>query len=99
MNHYMTKVMVNRLFKAMKITDVTTTQLCKVLNCGYCDFKAMLDGKSPCYNKWQRKISETLGMEREELFKEFTRPSLETIIRKDLKTMYIVTREESEDKE
>ena len=92
MNHYMTKAMVNRLFKAMKDKGVTTSQLCKALNCGYCDFKAVMDGKSPCWNKWQRKIAEALKMDRGELFKEFTQPSIETITRKDLKTMYIVTR-------
>jgi len=71
-NHYMNRIMVNRLRKAMKVKGVTTSQLCKALNIGYCDFIAMCNGKSPCYNKWQRKIAEVLDTDREVLFREFT---------------------------
>ena len=91
MNHYMTKRMVNRLFKTMKEKDVSTSQMCKAIGCQYCDFKATIEGKSPMYNKWQKKICEALGVERDALFPEF-KADIETITRKDMKVMYVVTR-------
>ena len=91
MNHYLTKNMATRLFKVMKDKQVTTSQLCKAIGCQYCDFKATIEGKSPMYNKWQKKICEALNMERDDLFPEF-KGDIETITRKDMKVMYVVTR-------
>lgn len=71
MNHYITRPMINRLYKIMKDKGITTSQICKVLNVGYCDFKSMLEGKSPCYNKHQKKIAELLEVDRDILFREF----------------------------
>ena len=67
-NHFITKDIIDRLYASMKKHGITTSQLCKVLNISYPNFKAMLDGKSPCYNKWQKKIAEALNEDRNELF-------------------------------
>lgn len=71
MNHYMTRTMANRMFALMKKKGISTQQICKVLNVEYPDFIAAVNGQHPFYNKWQRKIAEALGTEREELLKEF----------------------------
>lgn len=81
--NYMTRRMVDRLFRVMHIKGVTTSQLCKVLNVGYRDFQSMCEGKSPCYRKWQKKICETLEVDHDIIFKEFNGKP---------KVMYIVTR-------
>lgn len=76
-NHYISKEMTDRLYATMKRKNVSTNQMCKELNIAYPDFKAMLEGRQPCFNKWQKKIANVLGVERDELFKEFTTKSLE----------------------
>ncbi len=76
-NHYISKEITNRLYDTMKRKNISTNQICRELNIAYPDFKAMLEGRQPCFNKWQRKIANTLGVERKELFKEFTSKSLE----------------------
>lgn len=63
--------MCGRLYKELKHKGVSTNSLCKTLNIKYPNFIAMLEGKQPCYGKWQKKICETLGVERQYLFKEF----------------------------
>lgn len=70
-NHYITQEMTGRLYKTMKSKNVTTNQICRELNLAYPDFKAMLDGRQPCFNKWQKKIASILDVDRSELFKEF----------------------------
>lgn len=70
-NNIMTPKMTDRLFSAMKAKGVNTSDLCKVLNVNYCNFKTMCDGLTPCYGKWQKKIANVLGMDREILFCEF----------------------------
>lgn len=70
-NHYINTEMVDRLYSTMKSKGVTTNQICRELNIEYPDFKAMLEGRQPCFNKWQKKIANMLGVERAELFKEF----------------------------
>ena len=57
-----------RIYKLMKEKGITTSQMCKALNVDYPCFKAMLDGKQPCYGKWQKKIAEVLNVDRRELF-------------------------------
>lgn len=71
MNHYMTKTMVNRLYRYMREANVSTQHICNVLNVSYPDFIAAINGKHPFYNKWQRKICDVLRVDREDLFREF----------------------------
>ena len=71
-NHYITKEIATRLYATMKRKNVSTNQMCRELNIVYPDFKAMIEGRQPCFNKWQKKIADTLGVERAELFREFT---------------------------
>lgn len=70
-NHYISREMTKRLYSTMKCKNVSTNQICRELNIAYPDFKAMLEGRQPCFNKWQRKIANTLDVERAELFREF----------------------------
>lgn len=70
-NHYISKEITNRLYATMKNKGVTTNQICRELNIEYPDFKAMLEGRQPCFNKWQKKIANVLEVDRVELFKEF----------------------------
>lgn len=70
-NHFMTRDMVNRMFSEMRNQKVSTSYLCKALGIHYRDFVSMCEGKVPCYNKWQKKIAEALGVDRESLFFEF----------------------------
>ena len=76
MNHYMTKTMVDRLYSYMRKANVSTQHICNVLNVSYPDFISAINGKHPFYNKWQRKIAEALGVDREELFREFVAPQI-----------------------
>lgn len=76
MNHYMTRIMANRMFALMKNKGISTQYICKALNVTYPDFIAAVNGKHPFYNKWQRKIAEVLGVTREELFHEFVAPQI-----------------------
>lgn len=76
-NHYISKEITDRLYATMKRKNISTNQICRELNIAYPDFKAMLEGRQPCFNKWQKKIANVLGVERAELFKEFTIKSLE----------------------
>ena len=74
MNHYMTRIMADRMFALMDKKGISTQHICNVLNVTYPDFISAVNGKHPFYNKWQRKIAETLGVTREELFHEFVAP-------------------------
>lgn len=71
MNHFLTKKMIDRLYMTMKRKNISSNKICKALNIEYPAYKAMLEGKSPCYNKRQTKIAEVLDVDRAELFKEF----------------------------
>ena len=68
MKNVLTNADVTRMYRYMRLRDVTTSELCRELNIDYPCFKAMVDGKQPCYNKWQKKISEVLRIDRVELF-------------------------------
>lgn len=70
-NNYVTKDMKDRIYACMRYRNITSSDLCRVLNVAYPDLKATFDGKSPLYNKWQKKIAEVLCVDKEELFKEF----------------------------
>lgn len=76
MNHYMNRKMADRMFSVMKEKDISTQHICNILNVEYPDFIAAVNGKHPFYNKWQRKIAEALGVDREELFREFSVPQI-----------------------
>lgn len=76
MNHYINKTMSDRLFYYMRRANVSTQHICNVLNVSYPDFIAAVNGKHPFYNKWQRKICDALGVEREDLFREFMTPQI-----------------------
>lgn len=69
-NHYITKETKDRLYSLMREKGVTSSDLCKVLNVAYPDLRATFDGKSPLYNKWQKKIAEALRIDKDDLFKE-----------------------------
>lgn len=69
-NHYITEETKDRLYSLMREKGVTSSDLCRVLNTHYQDLKATLDGRSPMFNKWQKKIAEVLCVDKEELFKE-----------------------------
>lgn len=68
-NHYITKETKDKLYSLMREKGVTSSDLCRVLNVAYPDLQATFDGKSPLYNKWQKKIAETLGIDKDVLFK------------------------------
>lgn len=70
-NHYISKEMTSRLYATMKRKNISTNQICRELNIAYPDFKAMLESRQPCFNKWQRKIANALEVDRTELFREF----------------------------
>ena len=82
-NNFMTREMVNRLFSVMREKNITTSYLCKILNVNYKDFTATCEGKSPMYNKWQKKIAEALGVDRNELFYEFCSSNLRSRLLKN----------------
>lgn len=67
MNHKMA----TRMFTIMSKKGITSSRLCKVLNCDYPSFDLMIRGQRPCYGKWQKKIAEVLEVDRKELFREF----------------------------
>lgn len=60
MRNVLTKKDVDYLYTKMREKGVTTSQICKELNIDYPCFKAMIDGKQPCYGKWRKKINEML---------------------------------------
>ena len=76
MNHYMNREIADRMFSLMKEKEVSTQHICNILNVEYPDFIGAVNGKHPFYNKWQRKIAEALGVDREELFREFVAPQI-----------------------
>lgn len=57
-----------RLYTKMREKDVSTSQICKALNIDYPCFKAMIDGKQPCYRKWKKTIADILQTDEEEIF-------------------------------
>lgn len=75
-NHYITKEIKDRLYSCMRSRFVSSSDLCRILNVEYPDLKATLDGKSPLYNKWQKKIADALNVDKKDLFKEWYEPKL-----------------------
>ena len=57
------------MYVLMKYSNVTSSDICRELNIDYPCYKAMLNGKQPCYGKWQKKIAKILDADREQLFK------------------------------
>ena len=70
MTHILTRPTINRLYKLMRDNNVTSSDICRELNIDYPCFKAMLDGKQPCFSKWQTKIAQMLNVDKKILFKE-----------------------------
>lgn len=88
-NHYITKEIKDRLYSRMRDKGVTSSDLCRVLNVAYPDLKATFEGKSPLYNKWQKKIADTLNIDKEDLFNELCKPKLtESEIRADARRKF-----------
>lgn len=63
------KETVDKIYALMHERGVSTSEICKKLNVNYMCFKAMLDGKQPCYKGWQKEIADILKVDRKELFK------------------------------
>lgn len=58
----------NRLYSKMREKGISTSEICRALNINYPCFKAMIDGKQPCYGKWQKILADILQTDRKELF-------------------------------
>ena len=71
MKNQITPTMKTRIYTIMSKRGISTNQVCKALNVAYPDFISAMNGQHPIYGKWQKKISELLGVPREELFREF----------------------------
>ena len=76
MAHYLTKPMVDRLYKVMKSKGISTNHICKLLGVNFKQWMQTVCGDVQMYNKWQTKIANDLGTTREELFKEFWTPQI-----------------------
>ena len=66
----LTKQTIDKIYSLMREQDVTSSDMCRALNIDYPCFKAMLDGKQPCFGKWRKKIAEVLNTDRTQLFGE-----------------------------
>lgn len=71
MHHQMTQTMANRLYEEMRKKGLSSNDMCKILNVKYPAYINAVQGKAQFFGKWQKKICEVLGVEREILFKEF----------------------------
>ncbi len=68
--HILTQQIINRLYKIMREQNISSSDICRELNIDYPCWKAMLEGKQPCFSKWQTKIAEMLKTDKKILFKE-----------------------------
>ena len=64
----MTKQETDRMFALMKEKGISSNQMCKIIGCDYPQFLLVVQGKRQFYGKWQKKIAQTLGKERGDLF-------------------------------
>lgn len=69
MKNTIDKETVDKIYALLHEKGVSTSEICKRLNVNYMCFKAMLDGKQPCYKGWRKEIADILKVDQKELFK------------------------------
>ena len=60
---YLTKEMKDSLFNTLRAYNMTSSDCCRLIGCGYKDWKLAVDGERPFYKGWVRKIKKHLNIE------------------------------------